>query len=606
MDKFHKNISHRKCPKTFPDTGDGFDYFEAINDLYGMTGEKLQKYMELDFEKSVLITKDNLEYSNNLEYNIWKSKDEIPGSKVGSLISNGSSVGLRVAVSNIDSDVNDDWAYVNFKLTLCYLSHTFMIDIDLPKLRKSWYRDEEYTTVKNISRVFEHNLVEKAREQLEDKFSSMSETRPNKQNLSLTEMKTVKGLHIIGCLDNIEYPLREIELLQILKNYTDPSYMTKSLKDPSRGFCDKIAEVHTNGPFYKNDDEEVNWESTKHLKQAQRIGLEFMNNITPSNRIALFRRVLAENLDFFDKTDPVIRQALIDSNIDIHPDLYWQNRDEYDRLVGIERQAKNIIRNNQRLANKKLALILQSSIMNTKNSGPTMYNIDDDKECKAYFIQTNGCEKNIDKERDILDGRPKLTHDKVNTKYQIPRKFEEFKVEYTNTEALDSSSFLIMNRFSNMVDKCWEYSSNPVGNHIFNTELKELLNNPEDYTDDINIKNLSFTDDEYAKLSREHTNYYNNKSNYNQICNFLKRPNNTRVDLPNRNNFDIAKIVKNKVGYGGIRGNLQELAASRISNENLQDPHPDRLNLTDDLGPLIYQNSGGTLKRDGIEITETL
>jgi len=59
--------SHNICPK-FPNTKDGFDYYETINKLYGITGEKLYKYMELDFAKSVLLPKDNFEYLGSLEY----------------------------------------------------------------------------------------------------------------------------------------------------------------------------------------------------------------------------------------------------------------------------------------------------------------------------------------------------------------------------------------------------------------------------------------------------------------------------------------------------------------------------------------------------------
>ena len=579
MDKFHKNISHTKC-NTFPDTKDGFDYFEAINELYGMTGEKIYKYMELDFEKSVLTQKDNFEYKDTLEYNVWKNKDE------------SSSIGARIALTL--PEVDNGVRYANFKLTLCYLSNAFMIDIDLPKLRKSWYKDPVVKT-KAIRRLFEHNLITQSQDEIKKEF----------ENVSTTYMKTVKGVHIIGYLDNIKYPLSNIKLLEILKKYTDSSYMIKSLKDPSRGFCDKIAEIHSIGGF-RHDPE---WVITNHLNQAQRIDMIYMNNNTPANRIALFRRVLAVNLDFYDPGDRVA------------------NRNE---------DATNYAKNK---AIRQLVLVLQSCVINTESSGPTKYSINNNEECKSYFIQTMGCEQDKrTEEQKILDGDPLNNGNmKVNTKYSAPKEFKDFEVVEITSESEnqpetngDNRHVRIFELFKQLLDDCWEYSGKEdrTGGYIFNEDLLDLLDDIDDLLAGINMDNFFFSDRQTADLLREHTKYNETHDDIEAVCKSLDKPGPYGEDR-------IAKNVENKMGIPGFRGSLLEMAAAHIPNEDFKKelqipnvdpekepeiigfempPPPDRLNLTDDPGPLVYQQSRTTIRNipisrrlfEDIEITETL
>jgi hypothetical protein len=163
------------------------------------------------------------------------------------------------------------------------------------------------------------------------------------------------------------------------------------------------------------------------------------------------------------------------------------------------------------------------------------------------------------------------------------------------------------------VDDCWKYSSNPGRNHIFNNMLKIILNNPNNIN--INIQDLQFSNEEQLQVTREQTFYNNNKYKYNNVCESLGKPSSYRINGPNNeeNNqiANLTKNIKNKIGLGGYsRGSLAELAAARIPNNMLLDPPPDRLNLTDDAGPSVYQRGsvarGSFATREGIEITEAL
>jgi len=436
-----------------------------------------------------------------------------------------------------------------------------MIDIDLPTLRKSWHSDG----VKKpsvINRVFEHDLVDKAMNDITREFSEDS--------TSLTFMKTVKGVHIIGCLGDVEYPLRDIKLLEILKKYTDPSYMTKTLKDPTRGFCDKIAEV-SKPPF------DTEWQKTRHLKQAQRIDMMHMYNRNPAERITLFRRVLAENLSFQDADAPPPQQ------LGPRYPTTWDERSSTDNFT------------------KMLVQTLLSCIMNTKNSGVTKYmDPNSSDKCQSYVIQTGGCNKNekSDAVKNLEGEYIGGTFNKASSKFSIPKPFEEFEVKRKPT--INPVSTIIFDLFQKLLDDCWEYSgkySREGISHIFNMELKQYLIVTTE-VNDIKLGNIHFTDMENNEFVHQIIPTTENEYRTNNVCNSLSKPSTYRLttrwvqDAEKTKIANITQSLKNRIGMSRSRvlRSLAEQSAAIIPNNDLENPHPDRLNLTDDKGPAILEN----------------